>query len=66
MTVSAIAGDIATSPITAADKSSLAFISSSPDANGGYADHAPVGCALSPFFDKRVERGSGSPPMPLL
>jgi hypothetical protein len=57
ITVSAIAGDIAISPITAADKSSFAFISSSPDANGCYTGHDPVGRALPPFFDKRLEDG---------
>jgi hypothetical protein len=46
ITVSAIAGEIATSAMNAADRSSLAFISSSPDANSCYADHSPVGCAL--------------------
>ena len=34
MTVSASAGDIANSPMAAADNSSLAFMTSSPDANG--------------------------------
>ena len=57
ITVSAIAGDIAISPINAADKSSFAFISSSPDANGSYTGHDPVGRALPPFFDKRLEDG---------
>jgi hypothetical protein len=42
ITVSAIAGEIATSAMNAADKSSFVFNSSSPDANSCYADHTLV------------------------
>jgi hypothetical protein len=56
VTVSAIAGEIAASPMTATDNNSLAFIVSSPQASGDDGDHAPVGRALSPFFDKRLGR----------
>jgi hypothetical protein len=65
ITVSAIAGGIATSAMNAADKSSCVFTSSSPDANSGYADRALVSYTLSPFFDKRLERGVGAPMPPL-
>jgi hypothetical protein len=56
VTVSAIAGEIAASPMTATHNNSLAFVVSSPQASGDHADHAPVGHALSPFFDKRLGR----------
>jgi hypothetical protein len=67
ITVSAIAGDIAISPMTAADKSSFAFNSSSPDANGCYTGHDPVGRALCRHSSTSALReGRGAPLRPLL
>jgi hypothetical protein len=59
MTVSANAGEIATNPMAATDKSSLAFISSSPHATADLADYARL-VAKCPT---RARRGLEAPPI---